>query len=138
VPVTSQENEWTCICALEISILPLSLWHSFQLLLWLVFDCWHFVFVFHSHSYKAVNRRRTDNTMTKIKPQKDKQWYAKHYTENKIFWATRTPLQTRRQHRCSGTVGMSWSRRITIVANPMISHDMIYMLPRLLNYIKII
>jgi hypothetical protein len=31
---------------------------------------------------KPVNRRRTDNTMTKIKGQKDQQRFTKHYREN--------------------------------------------------------
>ena len=42
---------------------------------------------------KSQNLRMTDNTMTKRKIQKDKQWSTKHYSENKWTRATQTSLK---------------------------------------------
>ena len=75
---------------------------------------------------ESVYRRRTDNTMTKRKVQKDKQRSTKHTRKTKDR-VTRTPLKTGDELRCSGRVSSSYStsdtRRVNIVTNPVIIHE---------------
>ena len=57
---------------------------------------------------------------------KDKQWSTKHTHKTKDR-ATRTPLKTRGELRCSGRVDSSCStsgtRRVNLVTKPVISHE---------------
>jgi hypothetical protein len=63
---------------------------------------------------------------SKEKVQKDKQRLTKHTYKTKDR-ATRTPLKTGCEFRCSGRVGSSCStsgtRRVNLVTNPVISRD---------------
>jgi len=75
---------------------------------------------------ESVYRRRTDNTMTKKKVQKDKHRSTKHtYKTNDRV--TRSPLKPGGELRCSRRVGSSCStsdtRRVNLVTNPVISHE---------------
>jgi hypothetical protein len=64
--------------------------------------------------------------MTKIKGKKNKQQSTKHTYKTKDR-VTRTPLKTRGELMCSGSVSSSCStsgtRRINLVTNPVISHE---------------
>ena len=75
---------------------------------------------------ESIYRRRTDNTMTKEKVQKDKQRSTKHTCKTKDR-VTRTPLKTEGELRWSGMVGSSCptskTRRVNLVINPVISHE---------------
>jgi len=65
----------------------------------------------------------------KEKVQKDKQRSTKHTHKTKDR-VTRTPLKTGDELRCSGRVSSSCStsgiRRVNLVTNPVISHELIF------------
>jgi hypothetical protein len=66
----------------------------------------------------SINRRGTDNTMTKNKD--EKRWFTKHNTETKA-WTIRIPLKSGGELRCPGRVtsfcSTSGTRRVTLFAN---------------------
>ena len=74
-------------------------------------------------SSESVYRRQTDNKMAKWKVQRDKQRSTKHTHKTKDR-VTRTPLKTRGELMCSGSVSRSCStsgtRCVNLVTNPVI------------------